>query len=103
MYDFDPSLQKEDQFEKLSKSELSGSIRDVLQQIRKRLTHDYEVACLDAIQQLFDRAEDIDIFNKRAIFVYVRDMTNVNQKQLSSSVSVIKRHYRDIVSKGGLG
>lgn len=103
MYDFDPSLHKDDQFEVLSKSELSQSIRNVLQQIRSRLSHDYEISCLDAIQQLFDQAEDIDIFNKRAIFVYVRDMTNINQKQLSSSVSVIKKHYRDIVSKGGLG
>jgi glycerol-3-phosphate cytidylyltransferase-like family protein len=71
-------------------------------QIRSRLTHDYEIVCLDAIQQLFDQADDIDIFNKRAIFVYVRDMTNVTQKQLSSAVSVIKKHYKDIVSKGGM-
>jgi len=102
MYEFDPSLQKADQLEILSKSELSQNIRNVLQQIRSRLVHDHEIVCLDAIQQLFDQAEDIDIFNKRAIFVYVRDMTNVTQKQLSSSVSIIKKHYRDIVSKGGL-
>ena len=102
MYEFDPSLQKADQLEILSKSELSQNIRNVLQQIRSRLVHDHEIVCLDAIQQLFDQAEDIDIFNKRAIFVYVRDMTNVTQKQLSSAVSIIKKHYRDIVSKGGL-
>lgn len=102
MYDFDPSLQKDDQFETISKTEMSKNIRRVLQEIKSRLVHDHEIVCLDAVQNLFDQAEEIDIFNKRAIFVYVRDMTNLNQKQLSSAISVIKKHYRDIVSKGGM-
>lgn len=72
----------------------------VLKKIRSHLSHDYELACLDAIVTVFSQVDDLDFLNKRAIFVYVRNISNLNQKQLGSAMTVIRRHYRTLVKSG---
>ena len=64
-------------------------------EIKDRLEQDHEIVCMNAIIHLFHNIDDIDFFNKRAIFVYIREMTNLNTKQISTAMSGIKRHYRE--------
>jgi len=64
-------------------------------EIKDRLEQEHEIVCMNAIIHLFHNIDDIDFFNKRAIFVYIREMTNLNTKQISSAMSGIKRHYRE--------
>ena len=64
-------------------------------EIKDRLEQDHEITCMNAIIHLFHNIDDIDFFNKRAIFVYIREMTNLNTKQISTAMSGIKRHYRE--------
>ena len=40
---------------------------------------------------------DKDFLNKRAIYVYVREISGLTPKKLSVSMSSIRKHYRDIV------
>ena len=72
------------------------NIKDVLTKIKSRLTYENDKICMDCIINLFDRADTLDSLNKRAVFVYVRDMTNLTPKQLSASMSAIRKHYRDV-------
>ena len=72
-------------------------IKEVLCKISKRLIDDNEKICMQAIMMIFDHVDDIDILHKRAIFVYIRDISNLNQKQLSIALSAIRRHYKEIV------
>jgi len=48
-----------------------------------------------AIQELFDDAEKIDIFNKKAIYLYIRELTGLNTKQVVSSLNRIRKRYRE--------
>ena len=75
-------------------------MRELLEKIADRLTESHEHACMDAIMTIFEKIDDVDLFHKRAIFVYVRDMSSLNSKQLSSAMASIRRHYRDIVKNG---
>ena len=34
------------------------------------------------------------MLNKRAVFVYIRDISGLNPKQLSIAMSVIRKHYK---------
>jgi hypothetical protein len=52
--------------------------------------------CCHAIKQLFDNIDDIEFFNKRAIFVYLREISGLSSTELSSSLSRIRKIYRKV-------
>ena len=54
-----------------------------------------EEKILQAIQVLFDDAEKIEIFNKKAIYLYIREITGLNTKQVVSSLNRIRKRYRE--------
>jgi len=68
-------------------------------EVADRLNQDHEKLCMDAIVKLFKNIDEIDFFNKRAVFVYIREMTNLNTKQISTAMSSIKKHYRGTMSE----
>ena len=44
---------------------------------------------------LFDSAEEIEIFNKKAIYLYLRELTGMNTKQIVSQLNKMRKKYRD--------
>ena len=68
-------------------------------EVSDRLEQDHEKLCMDAIVKLFQNIDDIDFFNKRAVFVYIREMTNLSTKQISTAMSSIKKHYRETMKE----
>tara|TARA_R110000868_G_scaffold340944_2_gene601807 strand:- start:2380 stop:3063 length:684 start_codon:yes stop_codon:yes gene_type:complete len=49
----------------------------------------------DAINTLIDNAEKIEIFNKKAIYLYLREITGLNTKQIVVQLSKMKQKYSD--------
>lgn len=72
-------------------------LKEILLKIKNRPLNSNESLCIDAIITLFGKIEDLDFLNKRAIFVYLREISGLNPKQLSVSMSNIRKHYRDII------
>jgi len=68
-------------------------------EMRDRVEQEHEKICMEAIIKIFQNIDDIDFFNKRAVFVYIREMTNLSTKQISTAMSSIKRHYRETMSE----
>ena len=50
---------------------------------------------VQAIQILFEDSENIEIFNKKAIYLYLREITGLNTKQVVSSLNRIRKRYRE--------
>ena len=48
-----------------------------------------------AIIVLFDSKDDIEIFNKKAVYLYLREITGLNTKQVVNSLNKFREHYRD--------
>ena len=46
-----------------------------------------------AIMILFDSKDDIDIFNKKAIYLYLREITGLNTKQIVNSLKKFRKKY----------
>ena len=69
----------------------------LLVKIKNRLSNQNEIACVNAIITLFARIEELDFLNKRAVFVYMRELSNLTPKQLSVAMSNIRKHYKEIV------
>ena len=55
-----------------------------------------EKLCIDAIITLFNSIDDLDFLNKRAVFVYLREISGLNPKQLSVAMSGIRKQYREL-------
>jgi hypothetical protein len=49
---------------------------------------------LQAIDILFENAQEIEIFNKKAIYLYVREITGLNTKQVVNNLNKIRIKYR---------
>ena len=84
----------------LEKQEKTSEIRDLFHEIRKRVRNEREQRCVDAIIEIFNRVDELDFLNKRAIFVYVREMSGLNSKQLSVCMSSIRNIYRQLNGSG---
>jgi len=65
-------------------------------ELSTRVKTDNEVACVNAIKQIIDNLDNIDILNKRAVLLYIREITGLSSKQLSVCLASLKKHYREI-------
>jgi len=58
----------------------------------------------EAVLELFRKRDRIEIFNKKALYVYIREMTNANTQQITKVVKDMKlrwKHmYSDFLEKG---
>ena len=79
------------------KANFRNEIMEVLSEIQKRVSAENEKKCIDAVITVFETIDQLDFLNKRAIFVYVRDISGLSPKQLSVAMSVIRKHYKALV------
>lgn len=77
-------------------AERREEIMKILFIIKEKLEKKNDLSCINAIIKIFEMIDQLDFLNKRAIFVYVREISGLNSKQLSSSMSTIRKHYREI-------
>ena len=54
-----------------------------------------EKKVLDAIKILFESVDQIEIFNKKAIYLYMREITGLNTKQIVNNLNRIRKKYKD--------
>jgi hypothetical protein len=81
------------------KKESIDNMFKLMNEIKGKVTGENEISCINAIISLFERIDDLDLLNKRAIFVYLRDISNLNPKQLSIAMSSIRKHYKLLVKQ----
>ena len=78
--------------------ELRNDIMNLLNEIEKRLKSEVELSCIQAIKTVFDRVDELDFLNKRAILVYVREISGLSPKRLSEAMASIRGHYRKLTN-----
>jgi len=74
-----------------------GEIINLLEAMKIKVSNENEQLCIEAIQTLFSSIDDLDLLNKRAVLVYIREISGLEKKQMSKSMSIIRRHYRSMV------
>ena len=58
-----------------------------------------EKKVLDAVLTLMNNIDKIEIFNKKAIYLYLREITGLNTKQIVSSLNKMRKRYRTFKHK----
>jgi hypothetical protein len=74
-----------------------ADMKSLLLEIKTRAKNNQEKKCVDAIIQIFENVDQLDYLNKRALFVYVRELSGLTSKQLSVCMSNLRKIYRGLV------
>jgi len=53
-----------------------------------------EKLVIDAVRILLHNIEDIEIFNKKAVYLYLRELTGLNTKQVVNNLNKLREKYR---------
>lgn len=53
----------------------------------------------DAVMELFRKRENLDIFNKKGIYIYIREMTDQSTPQITKVIKKLKNVYRTQLSQ----
>jgi hypothetical protein len=62
-----------------------------------------EKKVLEAVKILLTNVDDIDIFNKKAVYLYLREITGLNTKQVVSNLNKLREKYKLFRSKWNRG
>lgn len=60
---------------------------------------DNEKSVLEAVKVLLHNVEDIEIFNKKAVYLYLRELTGLNTKQVVNNLNKLRERYRIFKSR----
>ncbi len=70
------------------------NIKLILQDIKSKSKTDNEVLCINSIITIFENVDDIDFLNKSAVLLYIRELSGLTPKQLTTTMQLIKKNYR---------
>ena len=76
-----------------SKREFFSHLKEEITHWKKLPLRPNEQKTIQAIEIIFAESENIDIFNKKAIYLYIREITGLNTKQVVSSLNKIRKKY----------
>ena len=62
-----------------------------------------EQRVLDAVLTLMKNIEDIEIFNKKAVYLYMREITGLNTKQIVGCLNKMRVRFRTFKEKWDRG
>ena len=57
----------------------------------------------EAVKILLSNSDDIEIFNKKAIYLYMRELTGLNTKQVVNNLNKMREKYRVFKKKWDAG
>jgi len=80
-----------------NKKNRPGVIIDMFLFIEKQLKRERDIKCIKAVIHLFENIDSLDYLNKRAVFVYLREISGLSSSELSSSLSTIRKHASKVV------
>jgi len=72
---------------------VEGTI-SLLYDIRARVKTENELTCINAIITIFENIDEIDLLNKSAVLLYMRELSGLSPKQLTTAMQSIKRRYK---------
>ena len=74
----------------------------LLEQVDKRDTGNLkqnEKLVLEAVKVLLHNIDDIEIFNKKAVYLYLRELTGLNTKQVVNNLNKLREKYKSFKTK----
>jgi hypothetical protein len=67
-----------------------------LYEIRNKVKTENELACINSIITIFENIDDIDFLNKSAILLYMRELSGLTPKQLTTAMQSVRKSYKHL-------
>ena len=67
--------------------------------LEKIFTRTQDQKTADVILELFRKRENLEIFNKKAIYIYIREMIDVDTFQITKVIKVLKKVYYNLYNE----
>jgi hypothetical protein len=93
-YDIDISESKSTRVDKLS-TFIDSFVEHCYENLETLFPKKNDAITADAILELFKKRENIDIFNKKAIYIYLREMVNVDTTQITKISNKLYKIFRE--------
>ena len=69
-------------------------IIELLYEIRTKAKTENELAAINSIVTIFENIDEIDFLNKSAILLYMRELSGLSPKQLTTALQSVKKSYK---------
>jgi len=83
----------EDMLDAQARSKL---LKETLEKMKDRIKTENEKLCLDAVEKIVASLDDVEILTKRAVLIYLKEITGMSSKQLSVVISSLKKRYKEM-------
>jgi hypothetical protein len=97
--DEDLISQEKTYFQMRSEMEFWSSLHGEIDTWDSFMLKENEKKVLMAVRILLESADQIEIFNKKAIYLYLREITGLNTKQVVNNLNKLRKRYRTFKSK----
>ena len=94
---------KNDLMSELEEKQFWNSLLTEINSWQKLKLKPNEQKVLDAVVTLMENIEQIEIFNKKAVYLYMREITGLNTKQIVSALNKMRERYRTFKKKWNEG
>jgi hypothetical protein len=74
-------------------------VNHVDKNLYKYFPKDDDAKTADAVIELFRRRESLDIFNKKGIYIYIREITDQPTPQITKIIKKLKNIYKELLSQ----
>ena len=74
-------------------------VNEMYDRLESIFTKESEMKIADAILTIFSKRKDLDIFKKKALYIYIREMTDCETPHLTKVVNKLKEEFYDLYDK----
>lgn len=73
-----------------------NDIVNMLYDIRTKVKSENELSCINSVITIFENIDDIDLLNKSAVLLYMRELSGLTPKQMTTTMQAIKGYYKKL-------
>ena len=96
---YEPNIDLEVPSAKTLSKFMNSWIDSVYMDIDEFFTKDSDIKIADAVLTVFKTRNDLDIFKKKALYIYIREMTDCETPQLTRVITVLKEDFKEKYQK----
>ena len=74
---------------------VSRNMLAMMDELRQEALTENEILCIDSISSLFEKVDGLDMLNKAAVTLYLKELTGLSSKQLTAALQTVKRRYKE--------
>jgi len=90
---------EDEYYHKKEREEFMSLLKEEIQSWDSVSMRPNEKKVYEAIKTLLDNADKLEIFNKKAIYLYLREITGLNTKQIVAQLSKMRVKYSDFKTR----